>query len=222
MNLRRRVRSKMMQSLQFLLVVLWVAVCAGAEGGALEDYVQHAEARFAWQKVEETHTDGFRITHLALTSQQWREYIWTHNLRVVRPDNVRNADIAFLFIMGDGSGTRTLGLLQTLAARAGAMAAVVTRVPNQPLYDGRKEDALIAYTFDQYRKTRDETWPLLFPMVKSAVQAMDAVQAFAHQEYGQKIDRFVTGGHRSAGGRHGWWARWIPACRPSRRWPSTC
>ena len=29
----------MMQSLQFLLVVLWVAVCSGAEGGALEDYV---------------------------------------------------------------------------------------------------------------------------------------------------------------------------------------
>ena len=102
-----------MQSLQFLLVVLWVAVCSGAEGGALEDYVKHAEAHFAWQKVEEANTNGFRITHLALTSQQWREYVWTHNLRVVRPENVRNADIAFLFITGDGAGTRTLGLLQT-------------------------------------------------------------------------------------------------------------
>ena len=194
----------MMPSLQFLLVVLWVAVCAGAEGGALEEYVQHAEARFAWQKVEETHTDGFRITHLALTSQQWRESIWTHHLRVVRPDNVRNADIAFLFITGDGTGTRTLGLLQALAARAGAMAAVVTRVPNQPLYDGRTEDALIAYTFDQYRKTRDATWPLLFPMVKSAVQAMHAVQAFAQQAYGQHIDRFVTGGASKRG-----WTAWL-------------
>ena len=152
-NEKRKV--KMMQSLPFLLVVLWVAVCSGAEGGALEDYVKHAEARFAWQKVEEANRDGFRITHLALTSQQWRESVWTHHLRVVRPEHVRNADIAFLFITGDGSGTRTLGLLQTLAARAGAMAAVVTRVPNQPLYDGRKEDALIAYTFDQYRQTRD-------------------------------------------------------------------
>ena len=65
----------MMQSLPFVLVVLGVAVCAGAEGGALEDYVKHAEARFAWQKVEETNTNGFRITHLALTSQQWREYL---------------------------------------------------------------------------------------------------------------------------------------------------
>ena len=79
----------MMQSLPFVLVVLWVAVCAGAEGGALEEYVKHAEARFAWQKVEETHTNGFRITHLALTSQQWRESVWTHHLRVVRGCTVK-------------------------------------------------------------------------------------------------------------------------------------
>jgi PhoPQ-activated pathogenicity-related protein len=194
----------MMPALQLLLVVLWVAVCAEAEGGALEEYVKHVEARFAWQKGEETRTAGFRITHLALTSQQWRESIWTHHLRVVRPDNVRNADVAFLCITGDGSGTRTLGLLQTLAARAGAIAAVVTHVPNQPLYDGRKEDALIAYTFDQYRQTHDATWPLLFPMVKSAVQAMDAVQGFAQQEYGQNIDRFVIWGASKRG-----WTAWL-------------
>ena len=186
------------------MVLLWVAGGAAAEAGALEEYVQRAEARFAWTKVDEAHTNGFMITHLALTSQTWRDDIWTHTLRVVRPDKVRNADIAFLFITGDGSGTRTLGLLQTLAARAGAIAAVVTRVPNQPLYDGRTEDALIAYTFDQYLKTRDATWPLLFPMVKSAVQAMDAVQAFAHKAYGQNIDRFVTGGASKRG-----WTTWL-------------
>src|SRR5262249_18135708 len=145
-----------------------------------------------------------RVRHVRVASEEGGEAGWADHLRVVRPATVRNADIAFLFMTGDGSGTRTLGLLQTLAARAGAMAAVVTRVPNQPLYDGREEDALIAYTFDQYRKTRDETWPLLLPMVKSAVQAMDAVQAFAQQEYGQKIDRFVTGGASKRG-----WTAWL-------------
>jgi len=97
-------------------------------------------------------------------------------------------------------------LLKTLAERAGAIAAVVTKVPNQPLYGGLKEDALIAYTFDQYIKSGDESWPLLFPMAKSAVRAMDAVQAFAQKEYQQKVETFVVGGASKRG-----WTTWLTA-----------
>jgi len=39
------------------------------------------------------------------------------------------------------------------------VAAVLMNVPNQPLYEDRREDALIAYTFNQYIKTGDEIWP---------------------------------------------------------------
>ncbi len=178
----------------------------GAEPDALADYVRRADASFSWQKAEARKLDGFEAARLDVVSQTWRDNVWTHQVLVVRPREVRNPDIAFLFITGDGKVEGQIGLLETLAARAGAFAAVINRVPNQPLYDGRKEDALIAYTFDQYLQTGDATWPLLFPMVKSAVRAMDAVQAFASRDWRQGVKHFVVGGASKRG-----WTTWLTA-----------
>src|SRR3954469_22522780 len=184
------------------LIAIWLAGPVFA--GALEDYVNKPDTNYSWTVVTNREAKGVTITHLQLTSQKWREGEWTHHLQVVRPAKVRNPHIAFLFITGDGDGNSSLDLLKTVAERAGAMAGVVTQVPNQPLYEGRKEDALIAYTFDHYIKTGDETWPLLFPMVKSAVRAMDAVQEFAGQNNRQKIEGFVVAGASKRG-----WTTWL-------------
>ncbi len=123
---------------------------------------------------------------------------------VVEPPKVRNADIAFLFITGDGKVEEYAGLLKTLCDEAGAVAAVVNRVPNQPLYGDRKEDALIAHTFKRYMETGDKTWPLLFPMAKSAVRAMDAVQEFVQAERKREVKRFVVSGASKRG-----WTTWL-------------
>jgi len=172
--------------------------------GALEDYVNKPDTNFSWSVISDSNFQGVTVTELKVTSQQWRESKWTHHMQVVRPEKVRNSQIAFLFITGDGDGKSSVEMLKILAERAGAVAAVVTKVPNQPLYNGKKEDALIAYTFDQYIKSGDETWPLLFPMVKSAVRAMDAVQEFAQKSSNQKIDGFVVGGASKRG-----WTTWL-------------
>jgi PhoPQ-activated pathogenicity-related protein len=182
-----------------------------AAAGALEDYLSTPDTNHVWKQVNEKKADGFTITHLEMTSQKWREHLWTHHLQIVRPDSVRNGHAAFLFVTGDGDGRSSLSMLRTLAERAGALAAVVTRVPNQPLYDGRKEDALIAFTFDRYLKTGDQSWPLLFPMVRSAVRAMDTVQAFAQKEHGQKVEQFVVSGASKRG-----WTTWLTAAADAR------
>jgi PhoPQ-activated pathogenicity-related protein len=199
-----------------VLTFLW-SLCGGsgsvprAAAGALEDYIRKEDNRFAWKILETTPVEGGTAYHLELVSQQWREHVWTHHLRVVRPEPVRNRDIAFLFITGDGSGSKTISLLQTLADRSGALAASLTQVPNQPLYGDRKEDALIAYTFDQFAQTGDPTWPLLFPMVKSAVRAMNAVQELAAQKERLEIRRFVVGGASKRG-----WTTWLTAAADRR------
>jgi PhoPQ-activated pathogenicity-related protein len=195
----------MMRRIFFVLAAL-LAVNGSLWAGALDKYVQAPDSAFAWKKAESTETGGVTVTRLDLTSQKWRDSVWTHTVQIVRPAKVRNPDIALLFVTGDGSGSRNLPMLQIFAERAGAMAVVVTRVPNQPLYDGRKEDALIAYTFDQYLKTKDETWPLLFPMVKSAVRAMDAVGEFAKKEHKEDVKRWVVSGASKRG-----WTTWLTA-----------
>jgi len=193
--------------LSFAAAFLSLASCsfvAQSRAGALENYVSKADTNYAWVVVTNRQADGFTATQLKLTSQHWHDGLWTHHMQIVRPPKMRHPEIAFLFITGDGDGLKSVDMLKILAERVGAVAAVVTRVPNQPLYGGRKEDALIAYTFDQYLKTGDESWPLLFPMVKSAVRAMDAVTEFTGQTSQEKITGFVVAGASKRG-----WTTWL-------------
>jgi PhoPQ-activated pathogenicity-related protein len=199
---------KIYQSL-FLLVLAAVAFLATARSHAanvLETYVQQPDKTFAWNSAPQKAIGNFTFTHVKMKSQTWRGGVWSHDLQIVRPQRVRNPEMALLLITGAASGTSSAAMLQALADRAGAIAAAITRVPNQPLFDGREEDALIAYTFDQYLRTGDETWPALFPMTKSAIRAMDTVQAWANKEHKQKIEKFVVAGASKRG-----WTTWLTA-----------
>src|SRR5579871_715710 len=168
-------------------------------------YVRQADSAFAWRH-EETRTDSeISITRLHLDSQVWQGILWTHTVELFVPAKVRNPDIALLYVATPpGDGQTEIGCL--LAQHTGVICAFLSDIPNQPLFHDLVEDALIAHTFVQFLDTGDFTWPLLFPMVKSAVRAMDAVQAFAAQHGGFAPNRIVVSGASKRG-----WTTWLTA-----------
>lgn len=185
-----------------------IALTTGAAAHAdLFGYVQRPDPSFAWKQRDNHDTPAGKIVEIQLTSQTWREIPWHHQLRVYVPKEVKYPKQMLLFISGGSTTSQAdaedhaMGL--GLAELCGARVAVLPQVPNQPLLGGKKEDDLIGETFMIYLKTQDPDAPLLLPMVKSAVAAMDALQAWG-KEQGHPVEEFVVTGASKRG-----WTTWL-------------
>jgi PhoPQ-activated pathogenicity-related protein len=199
--------------------VLWLtpALARAASQGDLARYIAAPDTSYAWHEVNSRRVGAARITELILTSQTWRGIAWKHHLVLICPPNVdRSSSQVFLFIHGgrwkpeyengfQGAMPREASHFVKLAETLRAPIAVLRQVPYQPMFD-RREDALIAYTFDQYLESGEADWPLLLPMVKSAVRAMDAIQAFAAQRWKMSVSSFMVAGASKRG-----WTSWLTA-----------
>ena len=104
---------------------------------------------------------------------------------------------ALLFIGGganDGKVPKSADANMVGIARATkSVVAELKMIPNQPLVfagetRGRKEDSLIAYTWDKFLRTGDPKWPARLPMTKAAVRAMDTVTAFCGSPEGGQCE----------------------------------
>src|SRR5262249_350617 len=176
-----------------LAAVVFVAAAGGARAD-LPTYIKKDEPKFAWKLKNKTAADAGTTYELELVSQEWHDITWKHRIDVFVPKDVKpNATMLIYNTGGYNAGYPLFGF--ELATKIKAPARLLYDIPNQPLFDGKKEDALIAETFVRALETKDTTWPLLFPMAKSVVKALDALQAFTKDEFKEPATRFVlTGG----------------------------
>lgn len=217
----------MLRSLMCCVVLGLVGVTASADDrqtlnpksadlpAELFDYMARPESDFGWKVLRSEDAWGCKVHTLELTSQKWQDIVWKHALIVYEPKELVHTDHMLLFVTGGSIGnfpeTKDLGLGAALANYCGARIATLHQVPNQPLMGDRKEDDLITETWLKYLETGDSTWPLLFPMVKSAVKAMDALEQFSAQEFKQPIKGFVVTGASKRG-----WTSWLTSVADNR------
>lgn len=193
-----------------------------AAASVLQDYVAKPDDTFAWRVRAHHRLRGTDVLEIDLHSQTWRGVLWKHKLFLIKPPEVADPEHGVLIIGGgrwreeyesDAAPTDLPGaaaIFATIARKLQSVVAVIAQVPFQPLFD-LSEDRLIAYTFDQYLRTGDEEWPLLLPMVKSAVRALDASEAAARQEWQMPLERFTVVGGSKRG-----WTTWLVAALDPR------
>lgn len=187
---------------------------------ALMNYLNNKDKTFDWRLEKSVRAEGLTIYQIVFTSQQWRGINWRHELIVMAPENVKCKD-ALLFITGGGNKDEQPrlhnlddGLIKALgqiAVKNQAVTSIIWQVPNQPLFDDLTEDALISYTLHNFQNDGDFTWPLLFPMTKSAIRAMDVIQKFSKKELKLKVTHFVVSGGSKRG-----WTTWLTGASDSR------
>ncbi len=193
-----------------------------AEITALDRYVAKPDAAYSWRHVSTREVAGTKVHLLEMVSQSFLTDAevdrarWSHWLRVVVPPKVQSR--IGLLAIGGGSHradpSPAPGAFALRAAEATHTVVVdLSLVPNQPLVfagekRARSEDAIIAYSWDQFLKTGDEKWPLRLPMTKAAVRAMDAATAFLASPKGGalRVDQFIVTGESKRG-----WTTWSTA-----------
>ncbi|MGB2807001.1 MAG: efflux RND transporter permease subunit [Sedimentisphaerales bacterium] len=212
----------------FMMLALLVIVAPQLVfGTALDDYVKKPDASYKYSLVNTIEGKGYTAYVIDMTSQSWRNKkevdrtLWKHWLTIIKPDKIKS-DMGLLWINGGSNNNDAPKnadfMMVQIALGSGTVVADLKMVPNQPLNfpDGgrpRYEDAIIAYTFDKCLTTGDQTWPLLLPMVKSAVRAMDTVQNYLASDAGGpvKVKKFLVSGASKRG-----WTTWLTAAVDKR------
>ncbi|MBL8870042.1 MAG: hypothetical protein JNK90_09615, partial [Planctomycetaceae bacterium] len=186
---------------------------------ALEKYVGAEDKSFQWSIKQEHKSGSCDVIRLHLNSQTWQGTTWKHVVYVIKPKSVEElTEVPGILLISGGSWKkewpengpddlklpREASMLSTFAEAFKSVFVIVQQVPFQPMFGEKYEDEIIAETFANYMRTGDDTWPLLLPMVKSAVRSMDAAQAVCKEKWNLNLAKFTVTGASKRG-----WTTWL-------------
>ena len=197
---------------------------------ALDRYINTPDPDASWKFLGTEKGSGYTTYLLdgevGLVAQGARSIarIWQHHVLIVVPDNVTPGPAVLLIGRQQQRQPNQQGRRRGrhLARSVGAIAVELRQIPNQPLtfadHDGKphSKTASSPSAWAQVVKTGDPTWHARFPMVRAAVRAMDATQAFLNSPQGPagprqvhrrgrleaRLDDVDDGGRRQARQRH--------------------
>lgn len=195
----------MIVSLLVASTLTWLSPNVGASR-ELYDYLKLPDSSFSFEAKK----NAAGQAEIDMISQTWQGIPWKNHLILQYPRKPIAKGTGILFITGDGPRPGDYRDLALMTEATGLPTAMLFNIPNQPLY-GMKEDDLIAHSFEQYLATGDASWPLLFPMAKSALRAMDAIQATSLKS-DNPIRKFVVTGASKRG-----WTTWLTGASGDRR-----
>lgn len=200
-----------------MISIFIMAIVAFVAQADLASYVAKPDDSYRFEITGSEAAGTATAYSVKMVSQTWQDIVWNHWMVVFVPKEVKY-DKAMLLIAGGNNsskGPRVTGgearIMQQIAESTGAVTAVLEQVPNQPLFDGLEEDAIISLTFEKFLKGEGDDWPLLLPMVKSAVRAMDTIQTVAKDKAGKPVNGFMMLGGSKRG-----WTSWLSAVADAR------
>src|SRR5262249_42152965 len=127
-----------------LFLAFWITL-AGWSFPARADfaaYLKKPEPVYRWEKRGETKVEGGTVYDLHLVSQTWQGVVWEHRLQIFRPEKLSHPHFCALLNTGGNGGPEEYLLGMAAAKAMESEFAILYNIPNQPLYDGRREDAL--------------------------------------------------------------------------------
>ena len=172
-----------------------------------------------WKALSWAFPFVFLLSFLAFSSTSsfiidgglWQGTHWNHRLLIITPERLEVKDHILLYITGSEDIGRPLRYLLPLSSALKMPVGVIYDIPNQPLFGGLREDALISYSFKKFILTNDPAWIIFNPMVKSVERAMDYLEEYFDHHFHVKIKGFILAGASKRG-----WTTYLAGAKDKR------